>query len=118
MFLINCTNKGCGKNTQAVIDLSDSQVYCAACDRTITNITQFTKAQLKNLKQIRRPKKETFSAKCHSCGYEALPVLKQDKLYCGKCATHLSKIPKPFEILTKETILTKKKEEDEEKRGS
>ncbi len=111
MFLINCDNKGCGKNTQAVISLEDSQVYCADCDRTITNVTSFTKAQLKNLKQIKRPKKESFSAKCHVCFHEALPLLASDKLCCAKCKIHLVKIPKPFEILIKEAILVKEKEE-------
>lgn len=113
MFLIYCTNKGCGKNTLAVIDLVDSQVYCADCDKTITNVTQFTKAQLKNLKQIKRPKKESFSAKCHVCTHEALPRLVDNQLCCAKCNTHLVKIPKPFEILTKEAILVKKKEDSD-----
>lgn len=114
MFLINCDNKGCGKNTQAVLSLEDNQVYCVNCDKTITNVTQFTKAQLKNLKQIKRPKKESFSAKCHLCNYEAMPKLLDDKLYCTKCNAHLIKIPKPFEILIKEAILVKTKEEMDE----
>jgi hypothetical protein len=114
MFLINCDNKGCGKNTQAVINLEDNQVYCADCDKTITNVTQFTKAQLKNLKQIKRAKKESFSAKCHACSNESLPKLVGDKLCCTKCNTHLVKIPKSFEILTKEAILNKIKEDAEE----
>ncbi len=113
MFLINCDNKGCGKNTQAVLSLEDNLVYCADCERTISNITIFTKAQLKNLKQIKRPKKESFSAKCHMCANEALPKLIDDKLCCAKCKTHLVKIPKPFEILTREAILVKMKEEKE-----
>lgn len=115
MFLINCTNKGCGKNTLAVIDITDNQVYCADCDKTITNVTVFTKNQLKNLKQIKRAKKESFSAKCHSCGHEAMPKLNSDKLCCAKCNVHLVKIPKPFEILTKEAILAKSKEDTESK---
>lgn len=114
MFLIHCDNKGCGKNTQAVFSVEDNQVYCADCDKTITNVTQFTKAQLKNLKQIKRPKKESFSAKCHACSHEALPLLIDDKLTCAKCNTHLVKIPKPFEILTKEAILVRAKEDKEE----
>jgi Zn finger protein HypA/HybF involved in hydrogenase expression len=116
MFLINCDNKGCGKNTQAVISLEDNLVYCADCDKPITNITQFTKAQLKNLKQIRRPKKESFSVKCHSCGTEATPRIVNDKLHCVKCGTHLINVPKPFEILIKAAVLTKAKEAEEEKR--
>jgi Zn finger protein HypA/HybF involved in hydrogenase expression len=114
MFLIHCDNKGCGKNTQAVINNEDNQVYCADCDKTITNVTQFTKAQLRNLKQVKRPKKESFSAKCHVCSHESLPKLVDDKLICGKCATHLVKIPKPFEILTKEAILFKYQDEKDE----
>jgi len=116
MFLIHCTNKGCGKSTLAVIDLIDNQVYCADCDKTITNVTQFTKAQLKNLKQIKRPKKESFSAKCHICATEALPLLVEDKLCCAKCKTHLIKIPKPFEILIKQALLIKEKEEVEDRK--
>lgn len=114
MFLINCDNKGCGKSTQAVINLEDNQVYCVACGKVISNVTVFTKNQLKNLKQIKR-QKETFASRCHACGHEAMPKLVADELRCTKCNTHLVKIPKPFEILTKQAILNKVKEETEDK---
>lgn len=114
MFLINCTNKNCGKQTQAVINLEDGEVYCADCERIIINVPIFTKNQLKNLKQIKRPKKESFSSKCHVCSNEGLPKLVDDKLCCSKCNAHLVKIPKSFEILTKQAILAKMKEDREE----
>lgn len=96
MFLINCDNRECMKSTQAVLSLEDNLVYCADCEKSINNITIFTKNQLKNMKQIKRAKKDTFSSKCHSCSNEALPKLVQDKLCCIKCGVHLINIPKPF----------------------
>lgn len=114
MFIINCDNKGCGKSTQATLDMEDNKVYCSECNKSINNVTIFTKNQLKNLKQIRRPKKESFSTKCHVCSHEALPKLVNDKLCCVKCNAHLVKIPKSFEILTKEAILAKLEEDKED----
>lgn len=117
MFLIQCDNKGCGKSSQAVIDTTDNEVYCAECDKSIKNVTIFSKNQLKNLRQIRRPKKEAFSVKCASCSTEATPKLISDKLLCAKCGVELINIPKPFQILIKQSLIGKAKEEAEEKKN-
>ena len=112
MFLLQCDNKGCGKITQALYCLDDNLVYCVDCDKSITNITIFTKNQLKTSKQIKRPKKESYSYKCHICGHQARPKLENDKLLCAKCDIHLSKMPKSFEIITKEAILNDAKDDE------
>lgn len=114
MFLINCDNKNCGKTTQAVLSLEDNNVYCLDCDRPITNVTPFTKTQLKNLKQIKRPKKQAYSVKCQNCTNEDIPKLFNNNLCCKKCGAHLTKIPKSFEILIKNALIEMEKENKED----
>src|ERR1039457_5453481 len=85
-MLIWCSNKGCGKSSNAVLDKNDNEVYCCECDRAIANITSFTKATLKSLNQTRQPTKEAFAMKCASCKNEQLPSLSKDgKFVCRKC---------------------------------
>jgi hypothetical protein len=109
-FMINCTNKGCCKTTAAELDLDTNEVICADCKGIIKNIPIFTKTQLKSLKQIKKPKKETFSVRCISCNIEGFPVLLNNQLCCQKCKVHLKSIPKSFEILIREAMLNKDKD--------
>lgn len=111
MFLINCDNKGCHKASQAVIDLSDNQVYCVECGNTIKNITPFAKNQLKNLGQTKKPKKEGFQVKCEKCKKEGMPKLSSsNELICFDCNNVLNNVPKPFELVIKQAIQNNKKE--------
>lgn len=105
-MLIWCSNKGCGKSSDAVLDKNDNEVYCVECDKVITNITAFTKATLKSLNQTRKPTKEPLAMKCASCKNEQLPGLKNDKFVCRKCQKEMQ-IGKTFEPLIMKAIKEK-----------
>lgn len=112
MFMIYCDNRGCGRQTAALLDPDDGKAYCADCDRPITAITSIAKNQLKSFKQIRR-KKETYAFKCGQCGIEARPALLNDKLVCPRCKTPSTGISKPFETLVRDAIKGDEAEESE-----
>lgn len=113
-LLLSCNNKGCGKsNVVAGLDLETKKVYCPECDGEITGISSFTISQLKNLKQIRKPKKEAFGVVCATCKHHALPLLLENKLVCPKCKQLHQNIPIAFQSLIREKIKQKISEENE-----
>ena len=38
-FIIQCDNKGCFKQTEALIDKDSNDVYCGECGEIINNVT-------------------------------------------------------------------------------
>jgi len=108
--MLSCNNKGCGKTDTHVLDAVSNDVYCVACDNIIAGISQFTKAQLKNLKQVKRPPKVAYSVRCDKCKVESLPKLQNDELVCAGCSSILKNISRPFEIIIRGII--KKGEEE------
>jgi len=103
-FLMNCTNRGCCKYQEPVLDLRDNEVYCSMCGNIIAGVSSFTKTQMKNFKQVKKPAKSAYSVRCDKCKQEALPKLENDKLACSWCSVLLTNVSKPFEILIKAAI--------------
>lgn len=106
-MLIWCSNKGCGKNSEATLDKGDNEVYCAECDQIITGISSFTKATLKSLGQTKKATKEAYGIKCQKCNNEQLPkVNAKNELVCKKCDGVLS-VGKMFDPLVRKAIKEK-----------
>ena len=103
-FLMNCNNRGCGKHQQPLLDLKDNNVYCSECGKEIAGVSQFTKTQMKSLKQIKKPSKPAYSIRCEKCKQEALPKLEKNALVCGWCGDPNIKVSKPFELLIRAAI--------------
>ena|ERR1700729_1890772 len=105
-FQIQCDNKGCNKLENAYLDKETNEVFCGACDRSITNVSIFIKRQMQSMKQYRVKEKETFAVKCDACQKEGRPNLVNDQVLCGKCNTPLSNLT-PFFINMLKTNLKK-----------
>jgi uncharacterized Zn finger protein (UPF0148 family) len=114
-FLTTCNNRGCNHSVAAELELETGKVFCPDCGKEISNLTIFTKNQIKNAKQIKKPKKEAFSTICPACKHDALPALnKTNQLVCVKCQAQLINIPIPFQPLIREAIKNKMLEEKED----
>jgi len=87
MINLNCNNKGCGKVVAATLDLTTNQVICPECKKEITNITNFTKHQLKSLGQVIKKNKceLAWALTCPTCNVRMQPSIKSKKIYCSKC---------------------------------
>lgn len=84
-FLTNCTNKECRKIQEPYLDPKNDKVYCSKCDKEISNITHFTKIQMKSLKQFKQKVTASFSVKCLKCNKESRPKLLNKEVICGIC---------------------------------
>lgn len=105
-FTIQCDNKGCCKQQEALLDTSTNEVICAMCDRPIKNVTEFTKRQMKQIGQILKEakKQQPFSVKCNNCNKDGQPKLSQDdKAFCAFCQKEIS-LSKPFLMVLKKAI--------------
>ncbi len=70
------------------MDKKTRKVYCVECGGEMTNITEFAKASLLALGQIKREglKREAFSVECDACKRIGVPALqKNGKLSCPHC---------------------------------
>ena len=112
-FSTNCTQRGCGKWVEPLLDLRDNLIYCPVCNKTISNISDFTKRQLKSLGQVRTPAKKAFSIHCIKCKKDTLPKLDgSNKLICAWCNAILTNVNKFFEDMIRKEIAKGDKEED------
>lgn len=89
-FTTSCTNKECRKTQEPYLDPKDDKVYCSKCDKEISNITYFTKVQMKSLKQFKQKVIASFSVKCLKCGKESQPKLFNKEVICGICGESLN----------------------------
>lgn len=106
MFRIYCTNKGCSKESEALLNTETDEVECAECGKSI-NVPYSTKASLKSIGQIRRTKKseKAFSVECKKCNKIEVPVIDANKnIVCGKCKVKLDNISAPFANLIREKL--------------
>ncbi len=107
MFLIYCNQKGCGKNQEPLLNLETDEVICRECNKAITNVTPFSKAQMKSLGQIKRKesKQESFAVKCVKCSGHGKPLLdKQRKIICSFCKEEMTELSKPYQQMIKNNI--------------
>jgi hypothetical protein len=105
-FSTFCTNKNCGKHQEPYINQKDDKVYCSCCDREITNITYFAKAQMKSAKQYKQKQPASFSVKCNKCGVESRPQNIKDKIVCGSCSKELDNLSVAFKNMLKDKLKT------------
>lgn len=105
---MNCTNKGCCKQMEPFIDPKTDKVHCSICDGELTNVTHFTKTQMKSLKQFRKKNSVAFGVKCNFCGKEDRPLLVQNDIVCPSCKKPHTNLSEPFKIMLKENLKSSK----------
>ncbi len=104
MFSMNCTTKGCYKQMEPYIDPKTDKVYCSICDGELTNVTHFTKVQMKSLKQYRQKASVAFGIKCNSCGKEDRPIVVGKDIVCPGCKKAHAHLSEPFKIMLRENL--------------
>lgn len=104
--MMNCTNKGCGKQMEPYIDPKEDKVYCAECDKELSNVTYFAKVQMKALKQFKQKIATSFAVKCCNCGKEERPKIVKDDIVCPSCHKAHTHLSEPFKIMLREKLKT------------
>lgn len=104
MFSMNCTVKGCYKIMEPYLDPQTDKVYCSICDGEMTNVTHFTKVQMKSLKQYRKKNSVAFGIKCNSCGKEDRPLIVDKDIVCPSCKKCHNHLSEPFKIMLRENL--------------
>lgn len=84
-FLLTCTSKGCGQQTNAYLDPETNEVYCAECGGIINNVSIFTKRQMAHLKQVKPKEKKSFAILCEKCKKTDRPKIVNDEIVCSLC---------------------------------
>lgn len=108
MFRIHCTNKGCRKESEALLNTETNEVECAECGKNI-DVPSMTKVSMLGIGQIKRTKKseKAFSVECKKCKKVSVPALNDDKdIVCGKCGLVLD-VSLPFANLIREKLKNK-----------
>jgi rRNA maturation endonuclease Nob1 len=103
---MTCTNKGCGEVMEPYLDPKNDKVYCSKCDKEISNVTHFTKIQMKMLKQFKQKKVISFAVKCKNCEKEERPKLVGEDIVCGSCKKPLDHLSEPFKIMLRDKLKT------------
>jgi rRNA maturation endonuclease Nob1 len=103
-FTLNCNNKGCCKQMIPYLDPKDDKVYCSACDKEISNVSHFTKIQMKSIKQFKQKVSTSFAVKCEKCGKEDRPKLVNGDIACASCGGPLAKLSIAFRNMLKEKL--------------
>lgn len=117
-FRTQCPHKGCRRDVEPVLDKTDNKVYCTACSKEITTVTDFMKRQLESLGQIRKDEKpqQAFSVKCNKCLKSNPPVLKSGELFCSNCDNAMKYLAPTFVLAIKEFLGEKKEVKKETKK--
>jgi hypothetical protein len=86
-MLIPCSNKGCLKSSNALLNLETLEVICQECGKAIANISEPMKRVLKSSGQvIRSNEKKAFMVLCKACNANREVVLDQNnKTICKIC---------------------------------
>jgi ribosomal protein S27E len=104
-FSTFCSNKGCGKIQEPYLDPQTNKVFCSLCEGEITNLTPFTKNQMKMNKQFRQKQPKPFAVKCGKCGREERPKLTAaDDIVCGVCSQPLDNLSPIFKNMLKDKL--------------
>ena len=86
-MLITCDNKGCMKQSNALLDPKTMEVICQECGKPIKNVSVSMKRTLKSFGQfIHNNKKTAFMMNCMSCKANREVVFNEKKeTVCGIC---------------------------------
>lgn len=103
-ILMNCTNKGCGQYQEPYYDASDNNVYCSLCNKTIDNVTQFSKNTMKSSKQVKKKAQVSYSVKCTKCNNEDRPKLVGNEIVCSNCNNQINNISSIYKDLLKQKL--------------
>ncbi len=91
-FMIYCNNKGCGKNTEPLLNIETNEAECVECGAIINSVTSFAKTQMKTMGQIKRDdkKQQAFSVQCKFCKKSVLPEVNGKIVLCSLCKNELN----------------------------
>lgn len=85
-MLIACTNKGCLKTSNALLDPETLEVICEECGQPISGISDAMKRTLKSFGQVIRSERKAFMLACHTCKANREVVMDQDNnTICKTC---------------------------------
>lgn len=91
-MLILCTNKGCLKLTNALLDTSTDEVICQECGKPIGNVTDAMRRTLKSFGQLcRNNQKKAFMLACPMCKANREIILDENNdTVCKVCHAHIT----------------------------
>lgn len=97
-MVIACTNKGCFKSTEALLDVSTDEVICRECGKSIIQVTSFAKVALKTLGQTMKARKKAkqLELDCLNCNRKVAPKLKNNLIVCSDCGKEMKNVPASF----------------------
>jgi len=86
-MLINCNNKGCMQQSNALLSSNGKDVVCQECGKDISGISTAMKRTLKSFGQvIRTEQRQAFMLACRACHANRQVVLDQNnKTICKQC---------------------------------
>ena len=85
-MLIACTNKGCMKTSNALLDPQTLDVICQECFKPIENVSDPMKRTLKSFGQVIRSERKAFMLACRNCkGNREVVMDQNDKTICKTC---------------------------------
>ena len=112
MVLINCTTKGCLKQSEAKLDRDTNEVICDECGNSVVGISLIMKRSLNSIGQVVRHKKaKPFQQRCTACNTNRSLCVKEDRAYCEVCNTQIHITPAFLQGLK---IHLRSKEKDKE----
>lgn len=103
---MSCTNKGCNKEMEPLLDLDLNEVECTECGKPIKT-TEFAKTSMKGIGQIKRAGKasQPYAIECKKCKKVLMPKIDADnKLACSVCSSEFENISVPFANLIREKL--------------
>ena len=85
-MLILCTNRGCIKHSNALLDTKTMDIICQECGKPIDNISESMKRTLKSFGRVIKEEKKAFSMGCRSCNANREIVFDENKnTICAIC---------------------------------
>ncbi len=86
-MLIACDNKGCMQQSNALLNVTTSEVICAECSKPIKSISEPMKRTLRSFGQIMRTEeRKAFMMACKACNANREVILDNDSnTICKVC---------------------------------
>jgi hypothetical protein len=103
-MLIACTNKGCLKTSNALLDESSGEVICQECGKPINNISEAMKRTLKSFGLvIRNQERKAFLLACNQCKANRNIVLDQNGNTICKICHNIINVTPAFRLAMEES---------------